>query len=126
MRAIFGKYGFNRNTKRLILYGPSHLGGASFRHLYTEQGIGQIQADLPQTPAMPKATGPTPPLNCSGMGPIRHRHRQVLPYRLYQRIYRTWCPSGSSHSASSFTPSTPPLMWTATFSNHSNASMIAT
>jgi hypothetical protein len=44
MHAIFAKCGFNRNTKHLILFGPSHLGGASFRHLYTEQGIGQIQS----------------------------------------------------------------------------------
>jgi hypothetical protein len=46
MRAIFAKCGFNRNTKGLILYGPSRLGGASFRHLYTEQGVGQIQTFL--------------------------------------------------------------------------------
>ena len=35
------------NTKILILYGPSQLGGASFRHLYMEQGLGQIQTFLP-------------------------------------------------------------------------------
>jgi hypothetical protein len=35
---------------------------------------------LPQTLAMPKATGTTPS-NCSGMGSIRHWHRQVLSYR---------------------------------------------
>jgi hypothetical protein len=46
MSAIFAKCGFNRKTKGLILYGPSRLGGASFRHLYTEQGIGQIQLFL--------------------------------------------------------------------------------
>jgi hypothetical protein len=46
MSAIFAKCGFNRKTKRLILFGPSRLGGASFRHLYTEQGIGQIQLFL--------------------------------------------------------------------------------
>jgi hypothetical protein len=46
MRAIFAKCGFNRNTKSLILYGPSRLGGASFWHLYTEQGIGQIHTFL--------------------------------------------------------------------------------
>jgi hypothetical protein len=44
IRAIFAKCGFNRNTKSLILFGPSKLGGASFRHLYMEQGIGQIQS----------------------------------------------------------------------------------
>jgi hypothetical protein len=46
MRAIFAKCGFNHNTKSLILYGPSWLGGASFQHLYMEQGIGQIQTFL--------------------------------------------------------------------------------
>jgi hypothetical protein len=46
MRVIFAKCGFNCNTKSLILYGPSRLRGASFRHLYTEQGIGQIQTFL--------------------------------------------------------------------------------
>jgi hypothetical protein len=46
MSAIFSKCGFNQKTAGLILYGPSRLGGASFRHLYTEQGIGQIQQFL--------------------------------------------------------------------------------
>ena len=44
--AIIAKCGYNRNTKRLIIFGPLRLGGASFRHLYTEQGIGQIQLFL--------------------------------------------------------------------------------
>jgi hypothetical protein len=42
MNAIFSKCGFNKNTKRAILFGPSVYGGANFRHLYTEQGVGQI------------------------------------------------------------------------------------
>ena len=46
LRAIIGKCGFNRNTKRLIIYGPTSLGGCSFRHLATEQGLGQIQTCL--------------------------------------------------------------------------------
>jgi hypothetical protein len=46
MRAIFAKCGFNHNTKSLILYGPSRLGVASFQHLYSEQGVGQIQTFL--------------------------------------------------------------------------------
>jgi len=41
-RAIVSKCGFNRNTAKAILYGPIALGGANFRHLYTEQGVGQI------------------------------------------------------------------------------------
>ena len=46
MSAIFAKCGYNRYTKRLILFGPLHLGGGTFRHLYTEQGIGQLQLFL--------------------------------------------------------------------------------
>jgi len=42
MNVLFAKCGYNRNTKRAILFGPAKLGGASFRHLYTEQGVGQI------------------------------------------------------------------------------------
>jgi len=42
-RVIISKYGFNRNTKKEILEGPSDLGGAGFWNLYTEQGVGMIQ-----------------------------------------------------------------------------------
>ncbi len=42
MSIIVPRCGFNRNTKREILYGPLELGGASFRHLYVQQGIGQV------------------------------------------------------------------------------------
>ncbi|KAI2506269.1 hypothetical protein MHU86_8204 [Fragilaria crotonensis] len=43
MSIIFAKCGYNRNTKRDILYGPLELGGANFRRLYDQQGIGQVQ-----------------------------------------------------------------------------------
>lgn len=43
---IIAKCGFNHNTKPLIIFGPSSLGGSSFRHLYTEQGVNQILAFL--------------------------------------------------------------------------------
>jgi hypothetical protein len=46
MQAIFAKCGFHRNTKSHILYGHSRLGSASFQHLYTEQGVSQIQTFL--------------------------------------------------------------------------------
>lgn len=46
IRALFAKCGFNRNTKKAILYGPSRLGGGNFRHLYTVQGVGQITTFL--------------------------------------------------------------------------------
>jgi hypothetical protein len=42
MSIIFAKCGYNRNTKREILYGPLEVGGANFRTLYDQQGIGQI------------------------------------------------------------------------------------
>ena len=42
MKIIVPRCGFNRHTKKEILYGPLELGGANFRHLYTEQGIGQV------------------------------------------------------------------------------------
>ena len=43
MQIIIPRCGFNRHTKREILFGPLELGGASFRHLYTQQGIGQVE-----------------------------------------------------------------------------------
>jgi hypothetical protein len=44
MSIIVPRCGFNRNTRKEILYGPLELGGASFRHLYVvRQGIGQVQ-----------------------------------------------------------------------------------
>ena len=36
------KCGYNRNTKREIIFGPHRLGGANFRHLYDQQGLGQL------------------------------------------------------------------------------------
>ena len=42
MRIIVARCGFNRNTKREIVYGPMAYGGANFRHLYMHQGVGQI------------------------------------------------------------------------------------
>ena len=41
MSIIVPKCGFNRHTKREILYGPVSLGGANFRSLSVEQGIRQ-------------------------------------------------------------------------------------
>ena len=41
MSIIVPKCGFNRHTKREILYGPVELGGANFRLLWVEQGIRQ-------------------------------------------------------------------------------------
>jgi hypothetical protein len=42
MKIIVAKCGYNRNTKREILYGPLEYGGANFRHLYVQQGVGQV------------------------------------------------------------------------------------
>ncbi len=41
-RAMVAGCGFNRNTARAVLFGPAYLGGASFFHLYDEQGYGQV------------------------------------------------------------------------------------
>ena len=41
MKIIVARCGFNRNTRKEILYGPLALGGSSFRHLYVQQGINQ-------------------------------------------------------------------------------------
>ena len=43
MSIIVARCGFNRNTKKEVLYGPLELGGANFRHLYVEQGAGQVR-----------------------------------------------------------------------------------
>jgi exonuclease III len=43
MSIIIPRCGFNRHTKREILYGPLSHGGANFRSLYVEQGIGQLK-----------------------------------------------------------------------------------
>ncbi len=42
MMIIVARCGFNRNTKREIVYGPMAYGRANFRHLYMHQGVGQI------------------------------------------------------------------------------------
>ncbi len=43
MSLIIAKCGYNRNTKRAIIYGPMEYGGANFRRLYDQQGIAQVQ-----------------------------------------------------------------------------------
>ncbi len=40
MSRIVSKCGYNRNTKKEILYGPLQYGGANFRHLFDQQGLG--------------------------------------------------------------------------------------
>ena len=42
MSSMIAKCGYNRKTKREIIYGPAHLGGANFRSLYSVQGVGQM------------------------------------------------------------------------------------
>ena len=43
MTIIVARCGYNRNTKREILYGPMSYGGANFRHLYMHLGVvGQL------------------------------------------------------------------------------------
>jgi hypothetical protein len=42
MSAIIAKCGYNRKTKREVIYGPASLGGANFRSLYSVQGVGQV------------------------------------------------------------------------------------
>jgi len=41
-RAMVSHCGFNRSTKKEILFGPKHWGGAEFVHLCDLQGFGQI------------------------------------------------------------------------------------
>ena len=48
MSIIVPRCGFNRHTKKEILYGPLELGGASFRPLWVQQGIGQVTLFLRQ------------------------------------------------------------------------------
>ena len=43
---LLSKCGFNRNTKRTIVYGPWELGGCTFRDLYVEQGLGALKQVL--------------------------------------------------------------------------------
>ena len=42
MSIIIAKCGYNRNTKKAIIYGPLEYGGGNFRRLYDQQGIGQV------------------------------------------------------------------------------------
>ena len=42
MSIIVPRCGFNRNTKKEILYGPMELGGACFRPLWVQQGVSQV------------------------------------------------------------------------------------
>ena len=44
MSNMIAKCGFNRHTKREVIYGPSKFGGANFRSLYSLQGTGQVCA----------------------------------------------------------------------------------
>jgi hypothetical protein len=42
MSIIVSRCGFNRNTKKAILYGPLTLGGTSFCSLFVQQGVSQV------------------------------------------------------------------------------------
>jgi hypothetical protein len=42
MMQILSKCGYNRNTKRRYYTPPLQYGGANFRHLYDQQGLGQL------------------------------------------------------------------------------------
>ena len=46
MSSMIAKCGYNRKTKREIIYRPAHLGGANFRSLYSVQSVGQVTAFL--------------------------------------------------------------------------------
>ena len=46
MVALKSKMGYNSRTANAIIYGPTRLGGCGFRHLYVEQGMGQIHLFL--------------------------------------------------------------------------------
>ena len=48
MSIIVPRCGFNRNTKKEILYGPMEMGGASFRPLWVQQGVSQVTLFLSQ------------------------------------------------------------------------------
>ena len=43
MSIIVPRCGYNRNTKREVLFGPTSYGGAGFYDLYDQQGMGQVQ-----------------------------------------------------------------------------------
>ena len=43
MAIIIARSGYNRNTKKAVLYGPIEFGGARFHHLYDKQGIQQVE-----------------------------------------------------------------------------------
>jgi hypothetical protein len=43
MAIIVARSGYNRNTKKEVLYGPIEYGGARFHHLYHKQGTQQIE-----------------------------------------------------------------------------------
>jgi len=46
MSNIIAKCGYNRHTKREVIYGPAMYGGANFRTLYSIQSTGQVTAFL--------------------------------------------------------------------------------
>ena len=46
MSRIVSKCGYNRNMKKEILYGPLQYGGSNFRHLFDQQGFGQLMLFL--------------------------------------------------------------------------------
>ena len=48
MSIIVARCGYNRNTKREVLYGPVEYGGANFTHLYIQQGYQQVKYFLRQ------------------------------------------------------------------------------
>ena len=46
INAILSRCGYNRSTHRAVIFGPACLGGASYRHLWVEQGVFQVTCFL--------------------------------------------------------------------------------
>lgn len=57
MSIIVAKCGYNRHTKREVLYGPIHLSGVGFLELYNQQGVGQVTSFLQQCWRMLRTIG---------------------------------------------------------------------
>jgi exonuclease III len=83
---IVARCGYNRNTKKEILFGPASLGGANFRDLYVEQGIGQVTLFLrhwrgfTQISKMLRIAVSWFQLTVGSSTPILENTRMVLPH----------------------------------------------
>ncbi|KAI2495320.1 hypothetical protein MHU86_19219 [Fragilaria crotonensis] len=95
MSIIIARCGFNRHMHRAIVFGPREYGGAGFKRLYDQQGIGQITTVLKHWRANTdagKLLRNAVSWETIALGCLNHS------WKTSTHLYLIWNQNGSNHS----------------------------